>query len=191
MHDVFIITIDIAMAACRGYRRAGDPHAGADNISTPLSVTERNNRFQIATDILHTCEAGHQGGPGVADPVYRPVGRRKRDILQPPVRIEFGKQVNVAVDQPGQDILIRQIDNFRAADFNKSALDPVDAFAGNDDGLFRNRGFARDRQQPACVDNGDIVLCEGHRTDQQCQKCNNIPVHDVSPEFPNRPGSRS
>ncbi len=102
------------MAAVDRDRRAGgdDPRAG--HVAQGGGLAQREDRVVVAAQVGHGGEAGHQGALGVARADQRLLGRGLGHLLQARVRALLAGDVDVAVDQAGQDEAGLQVDDLAA-----------------------------------------------------------------------------
>ena len=146
VQDLIAVAVGVAMAAVDGNGGARGDDARADHIATPDRVAQGEDRFIGSAQIGDGGEAGHQGQPGVAHPDHGPVRGRQGDGVQTSGRALLAGQVDVAVDQAGQDKGVAKIDDATltheiVADFDHPAAADHNSF------IRENSAGCRIRQQ--------------------------------------------
>ena len=178
--------VDVGMPTRRRHGAAGDAQARTGHIAIIDRVAQGQAGFEIAADILHRGEAGHQSGAGIAGAVEGEIRGRMGEAGEAAARPEFRLQVDMAVDEARHHIIIGQIDDGRAVRGDNTGLDALDAFTAYQDGLVLQRVLSGHGQQPAGMDHGQrrlvgSVLClrQTGSSDQR-QGGNGRFEHDVS-----------
>ncbi|MNE51202.1 hypothetical protein D3C80_1458200 [compost metagenome] len=116
MHDVLAIAVGVAVAAVDRDGRAGGDDARSRHVAALHGVAQGEDGLVAGAQISDGGEAGVQGAASVAGADHGLRRRRLGDFVQPPGRALLAGQVDVAVDQAGQDEGAAQIDHLALAD---------------------------------------------------------------------------
>jgi hypothetical protein len=88
---------------------------GPRHVAAPIRVAQGEDGLVGGAQVRDGGEAGHQGLAGIAGPDHRLVGVGPGHAVQPAVGALLAGQVDVAVDQAGQDEFVAQIDHIAFA----------------------------------------------------------------------------
>ncbi|MNI02755.1 hypothetical protein D3C73_556420 [compost metagenome] len=116
VQDVVAIAVGVAVAAVDRDRRPRRDDARPRHVAAPHRVAQGEDGLIGPAEVGHGGEAGVERAPGVAGPDHGLVGVGHRHPVQTAVRALLAAEMDVAVDQSGQNEGVAQIDDLALPD---------------------------------------------------------------------------